>query len=56
MTSYYSNIFLVETGSIFLLNQIENYQQADLIIYQQLIGKLMYLSCGTRSNIAFIVE
>lgn len=29
--------------------------QADLKAYQSLIGKLMYLACGTRPDISFIV-
>lgn len=34
----------------------EDYEEADLRTYQQLIGKLMYLACGTRPDIAFTVS
>lgn len=33
----------------------EDYEKADLCIYQRLIEKLMYLVCGTRPDIAFVV-
>lgn len=33
----------------------ENYEETDLREYQRLIGKLMYLACGTRPDIAFVV-
>ncbi len=32
-----------------------DYEKVDIKPYQRLIGKLMYLSCGTRSDIAFVV-
>ena len=56
MTSCHHTVLPVKAGSTFFLDQAGNYQQADLIAYQRLIGKLMYLSCGTRPNIAFMVE
>lgn len=34
----------------------DNYNKTDLHIYQQLIGKLMYLAYGTKTNIAFVVK
>lgn len=34
----------------------DNYKKINLKIYQWLIGKLMYLSCDTRSDISFVVE
>lgn len=37
------------------MQEEDDHGEADLKTYQQLIGKLMYLSCGTRSDIAFAV-
>lgn len=37
------------------MNEPDDYDEADLGEYQQLIGKLMYLACGTRPDIAFVV-
>ena len=33
----------------------DNYEEVDLKIYQWLVDKLMYLSCDTRLDIAFLV-
>lgn len=55
MTSCHPTVLPVKAGSSFFLDQVGDYQQADLAVYQRLIGKLMYLSCGTRPDIAFVV-
>ena len=55
ITSCHPTVFPVKAGSSLFLDQREDYQQADLAAYQQLIGKLMYLSCGTHPDIAFVV-
>ena len=55
MTSCHPTVLPVKAGSNLFLDQAGNHQQADLIAYQRLIGKLMYLSCGTHPNIAFVV-
>ena len=55
MTLCHLNVFPVKTGSTLLLDQASNHQQADLTVYQRLIGKLIYLGCGTRPDIAFEV-
>lgn len=34
----------------------DNYEEADLKSYQRLIWKLMYILCGTRPGIAFVVS
>ena len=52
MSSHYSP---VKVGSTLILDQVENYQQADFIAYQRLIGKLMYLSYRTRQDITIVV-
>ena len=37
------------------MNEPDDYDKANSGDYQRLIGKLMYLACGTRPNIAFLV-
>ena len=56
ITSCHSTVLSVKVGSILFLDQAGDYQQADLTMYQCLIGKLMYLSCGTRPNIVFVIR
>lgn len=55
MSLCHPSIFPMKTGSTLLLDQAKDYIQANLIIYQQLIGKLIYLTFVTRPNIAFVV-
>lgn len=45
----------MKAGSAIKMNKLDNYKKADLGAYQQLIGKLMYFTCETKPNIAFIV-
>lgn len=37
------------------MDQAGDDARADLIMYQRLLGKLMYLGCGARPDIAFVV-
>ena len=55
MTSCHPTVLPVKAGSTFFLDQASNHQQAALIVYQRRIGKLIYLSCGTRPNIVFVI-
>lgn len=56
MTLYHLTILLVKADFTLILDQTSGYQEANITIYQQLIGKLIYLSYGTCPNIAFIVS
>ena len=42
-------------SSIKMLNP-KDHEETDLHIYQRLIGKLIYFSCGTRPHISFVVR
>lgn len=55
MTSCYPTILPVKVDFTYIIDQERDYQQADFIIYQQLIDKFIYLSYKTRPDIAFIV-
>lgn len=45
----------MKAGSSIEMGEHDDYEEAELKLYQRLIGKLMYLSCGTRPDIAFVV-
>lgn len=45
----------MKAGSTIDMGEPNDYEKADLKSYQRLIGKLMYLLCGTRTDIAFAV-
>ena len=55
MTLCHATVVPVKAGSTLILDQAEDHQQVDLTEYQRLVGKLIYLSCGTRPDIAFVV-
>ena len=55
MSLCHPTIFPIKAGSSFTLNQARDHLPTDLIAYQHLIGKLMYLACETRPDIAFVV-
>ena len=46
----------MKTGNFTEIQGEIDYEEVDLKVYQRLIGKLIYLSCGTRSDISFIIE
>ena len=55
MSSYHPTVFSMKTGSFLTLDQAGDHLLTDLIVYQCLIWKLMYLACGTRPDIAFVI-
>lgn len=46
---------LMKAGSAIEMIEHDDYEDTEIKPFQQLIGKLMYLACGTRPDIAFIV-
>lgn len=50
-----SNSFPIKINLSLIFNQARNYFPTNIVIYQHLIEKLIYLACGTKPNIAFIV-
>lgn len=38
------------------MNKPDNYNEGNLVTYQQLIVKLIYFACGTKPDIAFAIE
>lgn len=45
----------MKAGFAIKMIKLNNYKDIEIKPYQHLIGKLMYLACGTRPDIAFIV-
>ena len=56
MSLCHPTVLSMKAGSFFTLDQAGDHLPTDLIAYQHLIGKLMYLGCGTRLDIAFVVR
>ncbi len=55
LTNCNANVIPMKAGSSIKMVDPEDYEEADLRTYQRLIGKLMYLACGTRPDIAFAI-
>ena len=50
-----ANVVPMKIKSAINMSDVDVYKEEDLHTYQQLIGKLMYLACGTRPDIAFAI-
>lgn len=50
-----ANVILMKAGSAIEMIGPNNYEEIEFQEYQRLIGKLMYLACGTRPDIAFAI-
>lgn len=46
----------MKTRSMIEILDLDNYEKIEPFKYERLIGKPIYLICGTRPNIAFSVE
>ncbi len=55
LTNCNSNIIPMKAGSAIEMIEHDDYEDTEIKQYQHLIGKLLYLACGTRPDIAFIV-
>ena len=56
MSLYHLMVFPMKAGSSILLDQANDYIPADLVTYQRLVRKPIYLACKTMQDIAFIVR
>ena len=45
----------MKAGLAIEINKPKDYKETELWEYQRLIGKLMYLACGTKPDITFMV-
>lgn len=55
LTKYNANVISITACLSIDMSDPENSEEIDLQTYQCLIGKLIYLACGIRPNIAFVV-
>lgn len=56
MSLCHLTVFPMKASSSLILYQVGDHVLTDIVAYQRLIGKLMYLACGTRPDITFVVE
>lgn len=54
MTSCHPTVLPIKAESFISMDQASDDSPADLAAYQRLVGKLMYLACGTRPDIFFV--
>ena len=50
-----ANVVPIKARSAINMSDVDAYEEEDLHTYQQLIAKLIYLTCGTRPDIAFAI-
>lgn len=55
MTLCHVTILFMKTGLFISMNQVDNYNSANLEVYQRFLEKLIYLVYGTQLDISFIV-
>ena len=55
MTSCHAIILSIKAKLFISIDQADNYNFANLTVYQRIIGKLMYLVFGTWPDISFVI-
>ena len=55
LTEYNTNVIPMKVDFLIDRTAPNNYEKANLSTYQRLISKLIYLACGIRPDIAFVV-
>lgn len=50
-----ANVIPMKAGFMIKITKPKNDKNTDFYTYQQLIDKLIYLKCGTRPDIAFVI-
>lgn len=55
LKKYNINVIPMKAGFAIKTLDLKNYNKTDFHKYQRLIDKLIYLSCGIRSNIVFAI-
>lgn len=56
MSLYQPIVFLMKVGLTLILDQARDYFLANMIVYQYLTGKLIYLAYGMQLDIAFLIR
>ena len=56
ISSCHPTMLLIKAGSSLILDQAGDYLPTKMVVYQQLVEKLIYLACGMRPDIAFVVR
>ena len=51
-----ANVIPMKADSSIKMSDPEDYEEANVHTYQRLVGKLMYLSYGTRPDISFVIR
>ena len=55
MSLCYLTILPIKVGLLLILNQGRDHFPINMVVYQQLVGKLIYLTYETRPDIAFVI-
>ena len=56
MSSCHPIVFSIQAELSLILDQVGDHLPTNTVVYQQLVGKLMYLACGIKPDIAFIIK
>lgn len=56
MSSNYLTVFPIKASSSLTLDQARDYLLTNMVVYQYLIIKLIYKTCRTKPDIAFMIR